>query len=635
MEMKLIKLVIDNFKGIKHFEIDTQGKNIHIQSKNGKGKTTIYDAFLWVLFGKNSLGESKFTIRPTNAPNEIEPTVTAVFEIDGETKELKKVYASKFNKDTGEFKESVTECFINNVPKKIREYEIEISRIIDESIFKLLTNARHFNENLDWKERRKILFEVCGTMSDIDICNSDEDFTCLVDKLNKYGSIDEYKKSLIADKKNIAKEINEIPARIDEIYNQIGDSIDKAEMQVKLDELNNLHTKYLEEYNEIKNNSTSNITKKMQELEEKLYNLERTNQKHIKEQENKINAERNTKEQELNGMRMVIEQSQFKIERLNNQIAGLFADYMRLKQEYAQVNNSTWQGYTMCPTCNRELPTEQIEEAKAKFNLNKSNTLETIQAKGKELEAQIEQLKSELSEQTRLNGDTRKELQQLENSMQVSNEIPFNLPNYEEDKKAIEEQINTLNKKKVDMVANAQSQLLELSEKAKETAEKIKECNSLIAKAEMNNQLQDRISDLKAEQKRLKNKQSETLKMLDIIDKFIQAKVDSITENINAKFKIARFKLFEQNKTNDSITECCETICNNANRYNDINNAGKTIVGIDIIQTLAKHYGYNVPIFIDNVDSLDSDNINKLIANVEQQIITLKVSDDNELIIKR
>ena len=103
MKIKLINLIIDNFRCIRHFEVNANGENTYIQGKNGTGKTTVYDCFLWVLFGKNSLGESNFSVRPNNAPNEIEPSVTALFEVDGIKKEFKKVFASKFSRDTGEF----------------------------------------------------------------------------------------------------------------------------------------------------------------------------------------------------------------------------------------------------------------------------------------------------------------------------------------------------------------------------------------------------------------------------------------------------------------------------------------------------------------------------------------------------
>ena len=103
MELKLLSLKVANFKGIRAFEIQPNGNNLKVKGKNERGKTSLYDAFLWLLFGKNSAGETKFGVKPNNSPDGIEPTVTAIFSVDGRELELKKVLAAKFAKDTGEF----------------------------------------------------------------------------------------------------------------------------------------------------------------------------------------------------------------------------------------------------------------------------------------------------------------------------------------------------------------------------------------------------------------------------------------------------------------------------------------------------------------------------------------------------
>lgn len=634
MQMKLISLIIDNFKGVKHFEVNANGENVHIQGKNGTGKTTVYDAFLWLLFGKNSFGESKFSIRPTKVPNEIEPCVSATFTVDGIQKEFKKTFVSKYSRDTGEFRESKLECFINGVPKKIKEYEREISEIIDESLFKLLTNSRFFNEGINWKDRRKTLFEVCGVMNEVDVCNTNEEFACLIEKFNKYGSSEEYQKSLKADKKEISKKINDIPSRIDEVYNQIDNSIDTATEQAKLDILNTKRNDLLTEHNKLKNGTSDTLTKQVQKLENDLFNLNKANREHIEQQTAKSNATNSEYTKKYNTVEQKLSEIKKDINADNGFIVSFNNTLQQARGNFKKINATQWQGDTTCPTCKQPLPSEQIETAKAQFNSNKAKKLDEIKKLAEKTKEDIKQMELNLDNHKKIKTDLKTTLEQLEKEKPISTDVPFNLPNFEEDKKAIETEISKLNAEKQKANSNVNEKLAEIRKQFDEVETKIKETNSLIAKAEMNTQLENRIEELRQEQTGLKAKQSENLRMLDILDKFIKAKIDTIEESINSKFKIARFKLFEQNKTNDSLTECCEVICNNASRYNDINNGGKTIVGIDIIQTLAQHYDNNVPLFIDNVDSLDTDNINKVVSDVEQQVITLKVSDDTKLIIK-
>lgn len=638
MEMKLVKLIIDNFRCIKHFEINADGENVYIQGKNGSGKTTIYDSFLWVLFGKNSLNESKFSIRPSNAPNEIEPSVSVTFMIDETEKEFKKVFVSKYSRDTGEFRESKLECFINGVPKKIREYESEISEIIDENLFKLLTNSRYFNESINWKDRRKILFEVCGVMSEVDVCNTDEKFNCLIEQLEKFGTSEEYKKSLTADKKNISKEINNIKPRIDEVYKQIDTSIDTsidiATEQANLDTLNTQYNDLLNESSKLKNGTSNVLDKQIQEHENNLFELNKANREFVEQQKAKNNLELSKwqdKERLLKQEQSKLENDVFKT---NNHLSENTTQIQQIRDKYKALNAKQWQGDTVCPTCNQSLPSEQVETAKAQFNSNKSKSLEKLQLLAERLKSDNEKFKATLSQLEKAKNNLTKDFEQLEKEKPIVTDTPFNLPDFEEKKKDIESKIRELTIEKEKSSTSVVTELQKIASQVDDVQAKIKECNSKIATIETNNKLENRIEELRAEQKNLQANQSENLKMLDLLDDFIEIKVKSIEKSINDKFKIARFKLFEQNKTNDSLNECCEVICNNSPRYNDINNAGKTIVGIDIIQTLAKHYEKNVPIFIDNVDSLDTDNINKVISDIEQQIITLKVSDDTQLIIK-
>ena len=148
-----------------------------------------------------------------------------------------------------------------------------------------------------------------------------------------------------------------------------------------------------------------------------------------------------------------------------------------------------------------------------------------------------------------------------------------------------------------------------------------------------NADLTSRMDELKAEQAHLREEQAKLQKRLDLANAFVRYKTDMITDSINGMFQTVRFKLFEPNKTNDGLQECCEAVAFGAARYGDINTAGKILAGIDIISTLSERYGLSVPLFVDNIDGLDDESFTALTERVKgkMQLITLRVSEDTEL----
>ena len=236
--MKLHKLVLTNFKGIKSFTLDAQGQDVNIWGDNATGKTTLYDAFLWLLFDKDSQNRKDFEIKTIGPDGEyihgLDHSVEATLEIDGaEILTLKKVYMEKWTKKRGspkaEFTGHTTDYYIDGVPVKKSDYDAKIASIADENIFKLLTSPKYFNEQLHWQERRKLLLQVCGDISDGDVIASDSSLTQLPAILGN-RSIDDHRKIIAARRTEINKELERIPVRIDEVQRGLPDiaGIDQA-----------------------------------------------------------------------------------------------------------------------------------------------------------------------------------------------------------------------------------------------------------------------------------------------------------------------------------------------------------------------------------------------------------------------
>ena len=630
MKMTLNRLKIENFKGVRSFEIFPCGGNLEITGRNKLGKTTIYDAFLWLLFGKNSAGETKFTVKPTNLPIEVENSVEADFTVDGKPLTLKKTLASKFVKNTGEYKSSELECYINGVPKKIREYEAEIANIISEDKFKLLTNPKHFTENLEWKSRRNILFSISGNQTDAEIAAENASFSKIEADLENYNSTD-FLKMLNAQVKANSERINTLPMRINENVNNLsGVSGNIAAVENEINALKKESAEASEKTGTLKvwNPKTS---PEYIETEKKLADLENRNREFRAEQDAKnreIGYESARKISELkNSLSLERQNLRISVQKIDN----LQEERRKVIEDNKRLNSLEWHGDTVCPTCGQALPTEKVEKAKSDFKAEISagfdRNLERMSEIGTKLDENIA-VKRIIEQKI---SSTEAEIAYLESKQPIANGI-FDLPEYEELSVALKNELVRLAEQpnpNAEEIAALQNELTAL-------AEQIDSKNIKLNALKLDERTNARIAELKTEQAKLRADQAHLQMKLDLLNEFIRYKVAKITETVNGMFKIAKFKLFEPNKTNDGLTECCDAVAFGADRYNDINTAGKILVGIDIISTLSEHYGLSVPLFIDNIDGLDSSSYTGMLDTIAEkmQLITLRVSDDDELTVK-
>lgn len=228
--MRLISLSLNNFKGIRNFTLDAQGEDVSVYGDNATGKTTLSDAFMWLLFDKDSANRKDFEIKtlgPDGKPEHgLDHSVEAVLELeDGSHLALKKVFKEKWTKKRGsataEFTGHTTDHFIDGVPVKKGEYDARIANIASEDIFKLLTSPTYFNEHLHWQDRREILLQVCGDISDGDVLDSlatlqNKDQMLALTNILNTRSLDDHRKIIQARRTEINKELDKIPVRIDE-----------------------------------------------------------------------------------------------------------------------------------------------------------------------------------------------------------------------------------------------------------------------------------------------------------------------------------------------------------------------------------------------------------------------------------
>lgn len=412
--MKLISLKLKNFKGIKPFELQANGENITVFGDNATGKTTLFDAFIYLLFGKDSQGRSDFEIKTLDKNGQVlhglDHEVEGLFNIDGRPLTLRKVFAEKWTKKRGqvqaEFTGHSTDYFINGVPVQKKEYDAKISEIADENIFKLLTSPTYFNTQLHWQERRKTLLDVCGDISDEDVINSNESLKRLPEILQG-RKIDEHRKVIAARRAAINDELIKIPVRIDEAERALPDviGIDVAAVTAEIKQLESAKQQKERELITAQNGGEiAEKTKELRRIEAELLELENqfTQVKIVqsnRKQEALNDAIANVMviKRKLIGLKSSIEEKSAEVEKLEAANAKRRNDWSTIKSL-----NFEFEQAEICPTCGRPLPAEELaaarETAEKAFNLDKSEKLEKIVAEGKEAAERIKTLNNEITE---------------------------------------------------------------------------------------------------------------------------------------------------------------------------------------------------------------------------------------------
>ena len=248
-DIELKRLELRNFKGIKKLDIDFK-KITDIRGRNGSGKTSIFDAFTWLMFGKDSQNTSNFKVKTQDENGEdvhgLEHSVEGILAVDGKVWKLKRTIKENWVKKKGSiestFAGNPTTYEINDVPVKESEYKAKINEFVDENVFKLITNPLFFSFNIDWSARRTILMEVLGDIRDEQVISYKSDLEPLRGILED-KTIDDLKKQIKASKAKINDSMKAIPVRIDEISNSIKDlhfgeiEMGKRRLEKKLDEV--------------------------------------------------------------------------------------------------------------------------------------------------------------------------------------------------------------------------------------------------------------------------------------------------------------------------------------------------------------------------------------------------------------
>lgn len=629
MQIVLKKISLKNFKGTKDLTIDFT-KNTNIYGENGTGKTTIFDAFTWVLFGKDSQGAKDFDLKTKdkqgNFISKIEHSVEATLEVDSEEIVLKSILKEKWTTKRGNtepvFSGNETTYFVNDVPMKQEEYRKKINSIVDEEIFKLITNPSYF-EGLKWQDKRNILMNLVDGQTDEELAGK-IGFENLAEILSS-KTLEEYKKEIAAKKKKIKAELDAIPTRIDEVVKntpeeenweelekekaQIGDKLKhKVDEIIKAEMPSEKEVQHTERVNGIKNE----MLKLKSKLEAEYHDKKSGALKYVRELElqlSEVQSKIKSYDSKVISCEREIKESESLMEKLREQICSI-------KDRVFDENDK------ICPSCGRPYESDKVEEMKERFEISRQEEFAKLNERGKSLKAGVNSLQNMIdenkilrAEQTSLESELSDKLKNARVELESIAEVNI----YEnEDYKKLESELESLK-----AVTFEKADIEQIEKEKEELDDYLIELNKRLSAKELIDRSAKRIDELNEEQRSYSQKKADLEKIEFDIESFTKAKIEDIEAQVNKKFKFVRFKMFET-QINGAEVECCRTLVEGVTSGNSLNTGATIRAGVEIINTLSEYYKIYAPIFIDNRESITES------ISSDSQIVSLIVSENDK-----
>lgn len=562
--VKIDRLRLENFKCHKSLELVFDGQNVSIYGDNAAGKTSVYDALTWLLFGKDSTGngEKNFDVKPLDSAGAVADhnaitAVEAVLQVAGEPVTLKRTYREVWSTKRGGSVESfdghTSEYYVDGVPCKKNAFDSRIREIIPEDTFRLLTSVSHFAQELHWQKRRAVLFDIAGALTDREIMATDSRFSALSQTLGNL-SLDDYRRKLAAEKKGFTGAKTDIPARISECQKTVAEleHIDYEGIKAEIDALE-------------------------QEAERVAAQIHSTGTEDTERQRS-----------ELTKLEQLILRNKAQLHTCENAVAAHERNINDSRARWVAVNQESFSG-AVCPTCGRELPFDQLRAATATFESRKRSRLQEIErtaASQKEAKEQaagrVAQLRAEIQQ-------AEERAATIRSLLSVAGDSPTD--------KVLEDQL-----------ANLRQQIAKKWE--------------IVGKRAALDHARQRISELQQEARNAAECLESIEAALYTVDEYTRYKTRFVEDSINSQFHMAKFRLFRE-QANGGIEERCDVVFDGV-PYMGLNSGAKINVGVDIINTLSRHFGVSVPLFVDNAESVTN------LEYAATQVIRLVVSESDK-----
>lgn len=634
MELKLLRMKLKNFTKYTEKEIDFSNFT-KISGMNGAGKSSIATAYTWVLFDCDyNLKSSPAVRREVDGEPVMDVEVTLIFDLDGKEVSMRKVQHRTISKDGASYKDD-NKYFINDVPKKKAEFESYLG--IDMGLLKSCSNPDAFLvKKAD--EMRAYLFSLSKEFSDLFVCRENEKLSELAEKLKDY-SAEELSAMNKKKKSDIEKELPVLDGQIKEKERDIKlkSDIDVSDLELQRNALKEQIAENLKKQADSQNvlKDYEAATAGIMELKFKLSDMQNQANNALSEKVREIRSRISEKERDKRNLEIKSDDCSRNVRLLTASIKKLSEEKQKLanlwKQEKARVFD---ENSTVCVYCGQEYPDDKKEQLRSEFAVRKEAELKRITDKGMSLKKTIEEDEQEVEKLNDSLKETTEDIRNIEEEIRLLREKEAEIPatvdiSGTEEYKVIQSQIAE-KEKYLEQFGNASDLKVQLKQEETELNEQLRACEQKIAQSDTYEE-EERLEELKERKIDLGQKKTDAEHILDLLEELEKKKNELLSDEINSHFGLVKWKLFE-NAKNGNYKSVCIPQVDGKSILTTISNKGNRILGkLNICRSIQKIEGISVPIWLDDCESLDSENQKKVIDMVDGQLIMLIVNDGKEL----
>lgn len=636
MRIKLLKIIVENFMCYAHEEFNFFDLT-KILAMNGKGKSSIATAYNWCLFNCDYELKDNLVVRREvggKSVDDMDTSVEIVLNVDGKEVTMKKVQKRTYSKDGSSYKDD-NKYFINDVPKTLKDFNAYLD--VDMNVFKMCSNVNAFL-NQKPADMREYLFNLVEDVSDIDVARQQTELAELVPLLSKYTA-EELLAMNKATKAKITKDLPILDGQIKEKERdiQIKSDIDTSNLELLKNSLKEQiagciakqtdNDKLMAEYDK----ASADIL----DLKFKQGDLSRkANEENIKARR-KIDVKITDKKFLVRQTVKTVADTESCIASSEKTIESIKAYLQAERDKWKEENERKFDETSLiCPYCGNEYKEDKKEQLKADFAKHKADNLKTIIDNGniykerldkekstlESLKAELPQHKESLEMLNTAIADLEKQLSELPQEIDVT---------VTEEYKALEQQI--AEKEQAMSKANDISAIkAELKVQETDLRQQLADCENQIAKSDTAADEQ-RLEELKKTRLDSEQNKANAEKILALLEELDKVKNKTLSEAINSHFELVEWQLFELAKNGNYKSVCIPKI-DGKSILTTVSNKGNRILGrVDICKSIQKISSISCPIFLDDSESLSTDNQKRVAGMVDSQLIMLIVNDSDRL----
>lgn len=651
IQFKKIKLL--NFCGIRNAEYEFGDDLTIIKGKNGLGKTTIANAIMYALFGKDISGNSldiKTFDKDHNIIKEIPHEVELTVSVNGYEVFLKRTLTDSWK---GDECRNTFKYYVNDEIVTAGEYKKTVDTICPEDVFRLCSSTKNFVYR-PWQEQRNKLQALVGDITTEDITEGNSKYDFVVEAL-KQQDIDKLVHHIKYKRKEVQEQLDAVPIRLEELNKSLPEEQDWEALTAEKTQLNE---KLVDLANKIQDIRTGGADKVRLDGIRKKIEFAEKRKRNMETGASSLATENATKHQsDVITSDVAVKKAQSTVDELKQKMGGYSETEIHAKQQKEdcekkadEINDKideatkrTWAWNAedgICPHCGQTLPAADVErikhESEKRFNDRKADDLKALDEDFTKLQHTYTELKNLLEKNdeerkvtTNQLVEAHKVLKEAEyHKLEVDAEVPETyeqiLAKKEEYQQVVKELSDLeveLNKPSETSSEDSAKMLAELEKEREPIGIRYNEVLELLATKETYDRISTRIREINEDKLTYQTQLDELDEKLDIANDYNQKSCQLLEDRVNGHFSCVKWSLFKTTFDGEKKPFC---ECYHAGvPYSRLNTAAKVNAGIDIAYTFARYNEISVPMLLDECES-----VNHPIYRGGQQIRFVVTTDD-------